>query len=120
MPLDVIDCSFVLCQLLLLLSVVVAEVARVQNIVLQRVEVIGQRLNVMGTDEPIPIVFVRQGVLDVLQVVVRRQVELITGRDVIMNKLCTIFNHTEALIRVVLLARLDVDEVLLDVVLHSL
>ena len=120
MPLDVIDCSFVLCQLLLLLSVVVAEVARVQNIVLQRVEVIGQRLNVMGTDEPIPIVFVRQGVLDVLQVVVRRQVELITGRDVIMHKLCAIFNHTEALIRVVLLARLDVDEVLLDVVLHSL
>ena len=42
MPLDVIDRSLVLCQLLLLLSVVVAEVASVQNIVFQRVEVIGQ------------------------------------------------------------------------------
>ena len=73
----------------------------------------------VGTDEPPPVVFVRKRVLDVLQVVVRWQVELITGRDVIMHKLCAIFNHTEALIRVVLLARLDVDEVLLDVVLHS-
>ena len=120
MPLDVIDSSLVLSQLLLLLAVVVAEVACVEHVVLQRVEMVSQRFDVMRADEPLFVVLVWQGVLDVLQVVVGRQIELITRRDVVMHKLCAILNHTKPLVGIVLLARLDVNKVLLNVVLRGL
>ena len=101
-----------------------AEVPRVKHIVFERIEVISQGSNVMRSDKPffaILVVLARQVILDVLQVVVRWQVELVTGRDHVIQKLRVVFlDHTKALVRVELLARLDIDEVLLDVGLLSL
>ena len=101
-----------------------AEVPRVKHIVFERIEVISQGSNVMRSDKPffaILVVLTRQVILDVLQVVVRWQVELVTGRDHVIQKLRVVFlDYTKALVRVELLARLDVDEVLLDVGLLSL
>jgi len=57
--LDVVDRLLVLSQLNLLLTVVVAEVASVEDVVFERVEMISQRLNVMRPDEPFLLVFVR-------------------------------------------------------------
>ena len=101
-----------------------AEVPRVKHIVFERQEVIGQGSNVMRSDKPflaILVVLARQVILDVLKVVVRWQVELVAGRDHVIQKLRVVFlDYTKALVRVELLARLDIDEVLLDVGLLSL
>ena len=104
MLLDVIDGLLIVGQFLLVLAIVVAEVARVQHIVLQRVVVVGQGLQVMRTDEPPFIILVGHGILNVLQVVIGRQIELIRRRDIVVNKLRSILNKTESLVRVILLA----------------
>ena len=73
----------------------------------------------MGPNEPrLGIFFVarRHIVLDILEIVVRRQIQVITGRNVVVNELSSVFYDTESLIGVVLLSCLDVNEVLLDIV----
>lgn len=69
----------------------------------------------MGTDEPPFVVLIRHGILDVLQVVIRWQVKLICGRDVVINELSAILDNTKSLVGIILLARLYVDEVLFDI-----
>ena len=81
---------------------------------------VGQRLNVMRSDEPLLLVLVRQSILDVLEIVVRWQVELVARRNVVVNELGAVRDHTEALVWIILLATLDVNKVLLDVVLLRL
>ena len=73
----------------------------------------------MGSNKPLLVVFVVlswQIVLDVLQIVVRREIQIIAGGDHVVKQLRVIvIDHTKALIRVKLLASLYVNEVLLDV-----
>ena len=73
----------------------------------------------MGANEPwfrILLVARRHIVLDILEIVVRRQIQVIAGRNVVVNELSAILDDTESLIRIVLLSCLNVDEVLLDIV----
>ena len=73
----------------------------------------------MGANEPwfrILLVARRHIVLDILEIVVRRQIQVITGRNVVVNELSSVFDDTKSLIGVVLLSCLDVNEVLLDIV----
>ena len=73
----------------------------------------------MGANEPwfrILLVARRHIVLDILEIVVRRQIQVITGRNVVVNELSSVLDNTESLIGVVLLSCLDVNEVLLDIV----
>ena len=73
----------------------------------------------MGANEPwfrILLVARRHIVLDILEIVVRRQIQVIAGRNVVVHELSAILNDTESLIGVVLLSCLNVDEVLLDIV----
>ena len=65
-PLYVIDRLLVLAELLLCLAIVVAEVARVQHIILKRVVVVSQRLQMMRPNEPLFIVLARHRIVDVL------------------------------------------------------
>ena len=73
----------------------------------------------MGSNKPLLVVFIVlswQIVLDVLQIVVRREIQIIAGGDHVIQQLRVIvIDHTKALIRVKLLASLYVNEVLLDV-----
>ena len=69
----------------------------------------------MCSDEPSPLILVWQCFLYVLQVVVGWQVQVVRRGDVVIDKLVTILDHSKSLVGVVLLARLDVYEVLLDV-----
>jgi len=101
---DVADGLFVLRRLLRLASIIVTEVASVKNIVSQRVEMISQGFNMMRSNEPLLLVLVRQRVLEILQVVVRGQVEVVARRDVIVNKLSAVLDHTEPFVGIVLLA----------------
>lgn len=65
--LDVADGDFIVSRGRALVSIlVVAEVARVQNIVFQRVKVIRQRLDMMRSNEPLFAIILRQVVLDIL------------------------------------------------------
>ena len=73
----------------------------------------------MGANEPwfrILLVARRHIVLDILEIVVRRQIQVIAGRNVVVNELSAILDDTESLIGIVLLSCLNVDEVLLDIV----
>ena len=54
-------------------------------------------------------------ILNVLEIVIWRQIQFIAGRDIVMHELCSVLDQTESLIRVVLLASLTVNKVLLDV-----
>ena len=69
----------------------------------------------MGTNEPPLVILVWHSILDVFEIVIGRKIEFVGGRYVVVHKLRAILNYTKALVRVVLLARLDVDKVLLDV-----
>ena len=71
----------------------------------------------MRSDEPTLFILVRHCILYVLQIVVRGQVQGVACRDVIIDQLGSILNHSESLVRIILLSRLDVNEVLLDVLL---
>lgn len=112
--LDDFDRLLVVRQLLFLIAVVVAEVASVEHIVTQRVEVVRERLDVVRPDKP-SFVLDAHLILHVLQVVVRWKVQLVTRGDVVVHQLSAILNHTESLVWVVLLASNWVNEVLLDV-----
>ena len=83
---------------------------------------VSQRLNVMRSNEPLLLVFDWHLILNVLQVVIRRQIEIIRSCDIVIDKLSVIFDQTEALIRIILLARFNIDEMLLDILglLHHL
>ena len=73
----------------------------------------------MGPNEPRLRIFLvarRHIVLDILEIVVRRQIQVIAGRNVVVNELSSVLDDTESLIGVVLLSCLDVNEVLLDIV----
>lgn len=72
--LDVVDGLFIVCQLFFFIPIVVTKVTSVKHIVLQRVVVIRKGLQVMGTDEPLFVVLVRHGILNVLEIIVGRQV----------------------------------------------
>lgn len=115
--LNIFDRLLIFCKLLFFLKVVVAEVASIQNIVFERIVMIGQRLYVMRPNEPPLTILGRHRILNILQVIVRWQVEVIARRDVIVNELGAILNYSEPLARIILLAILNVDEVSLDVVL---
>ena len=68
---NVLNCDFFLRRFLILVAIIVAEVPGVQDIVSQRITMISERLNVMGSDEPVLLLLpLRQRVLNVLQVVV--------------------------------------------------
>ena len=69
----------------------------------------------MRPDEPLLVVLARHWVLHVLQVIVRRQINVVTCRDIVIDELSSIFNHTKSLVRIILLASLNINEVLLDV-----
>ena len=116
--LDVVDGSLVIGRGRSLITIfVVTVVARVKYIVLQRVEMVGQRLDMMRPDEPLLGILLGQVVLHIFQVVVGRQVHFVGGRDVVVYELGTILDDTESLVRIVLLARVYINEVLLDVYL---
>lgn len=85
MFLDVLNGLLVVGQLLLLFAIVAAEVASVEHVILERVEVVGQRLQVMGPDEPLFLILVRHRVLNVLQIVVGGQVQSVAGRYVVVH-----------------------------------
>ena len=73
----------------------------------------------MGSNEPrfrILLIARRHIVLDILEIVVRREIQVIARRNVVVNELSAILDHTEPLIGVILLSCLDVDEVLFDIV----
>lgn len=114
MILNVLYRLLIVRQLFLFIAIVVAEVAGVEHVVTQRVKMASQRLHVMWPDEP-PLVLHAHLILDILEIVVWRQVQLVACRDVIVHELSAILYQTEALIWIVLLASLIVDEVLLDV-----
>ena len=115
MSLDVRDCLLVCRQFFFLFTIVIAEVARIEHIILDRVVVISQRLQVMRPDEPLFVVLARHRILNVLQVVVRGQVQIVRRRDVVVHQLGPILDNTKALIWVISLTALDIDEALLDI-----
>ena len=69
----------------------------------------------MWPNVPLAFILVWHRILNVLQVVVGWQVQVVRRGDVVIDKLVTILDHSKSLVGVVLLARLDVYEVLLDV-----
>ena len=66
--------------------------------------VISHRLDVMRADVP-HLTVIRHNRLDIVQIVVRRQVQRVARRDVIVDKLVAVFNHTEAFVWIEVLLR---------------
>ena len=91
-----------------------AEVARVEYVVTQRIEVIREGRDVMRSDEPLLVVNAH-AILNILEVVVGRQVQLVARRDVVMHELGAILYQSETFVWVILLSGLDINKVLLDV-----
>ena len=85
MFLNVLNGLLVVGQLLLFFAIVATEVSSVEHVILERVEVIGQRLQVMGPDEPFFLILVRHRILDVLKIIVGGQVQSVAGRDVVVH-----------------------------------
>ena len=61
-----------------------------------------------------------QRVLDVLEIVIWWKVKVIARRNVVVNQLCSILDNTKSFVRVILLARLDIDKMLLYVILRRI
>ena len=77
---------------------------------------VSERLNVMGSDKPLLGLFSSwEVVLNILEVVVGRQVQLVARRDVVMHELGAILYQSETFVWVILLSGLDIYKVLLDV-----
>ena len=91
-----------------------AEVARVEYVVTQRIEVIREGRDMMRSDEPLLVVNAH-AILNILEVVVGRQVQLVARRDVVMHELGAILYQSETFVWVILLSGLDINKVLLDV-----
>ena len=91
-----------------------AEVARVEYVVTQRIEVIREGRDVMRSDEPLLVVNAH-AILNILEVVVGRQVQLVARRDVVMHELGAILYQSETFVWVILLSSLDINKVLFDV-----
>ena len=91
-----------------------AEVARVEYVVTQRIEVIREGRDVMRSDEPLLVVNAH-AILNILEVVVGRQVQLVARRDVVMHELGAILYQSETFVWVILLSGLDINKVLFDV-----
>ena len=81
--------------------VVVAKVPSVQYIVLKRVIVIGERLKMMWSDEPSSFIFVWQSFLNILEIVVRWEVDLVRCRDFVIEQLITIVDESKFLVWVI-------------------
>ena len=90
------------------------EVTRVEYIVSHRVEVACERLHVMRSDEPL-LVLNSHGILNILEVVVGRQVKLVASRNVVVHKLRSILDQAKPFVWIVLLSCFYIDEVLLDI-----
>ena len=61
----------------------------------------------MGSNEPRLRILLVAGwhiVLDILEVVVRREIQVIAGRNVVVNELSAVLDDTESLIGIVLLS----------------
>ena len=84
-PLDIRDRLFIGSQLDFFLAIVVTKVPRIENIVLNRVVMVGQGLHVMRPNEPLSVILVRQRILDRLQVVIGRQIQIVRRRDVVVH-----------------------------------
>jgi hypothetical protein len=86
------------------LLIVVRVVPRVQHVVLHTLLMPRQRLQVVRPDEPLRrTVLLGQGALDVLQVIVSRQVQRVARRHVVIEQ-AVVLDQTELLLRVIVVA----------------
>lgn len=114
MILDVFDGLLVIRGFDILVPIVVAEVTRVEHIVAHRVEMAREGLHVMRPDEPL-LVLNTHAILNILEVIVGRQVQLVACRDVVVHELRSVLDQSKPFVWVILLSCFDVDEVLLDI-----
>ena len=71
-------------------------------------------LHVMRPDEPL-LVLNPHTILYILEVIVRRQVQFVASRDVVVHELSSVLDQSKPLVWVILLSCFDIDEVLLDI-----
>ena len=104
MPLNIRDRLLIGSQLHFFLPIVVTKVPRIQHIILNRVVVVRQGLHMVWPNEPPLIILAWHRILDILQVVIGRQIQIIRRRDVVVHQLRAILDNPESLIRIVGLA----------------
>jgi len=78
----------------------------IQNIIINRLGMFSQIFNMMGSNEPIAItIFLfRQNWLDMFIVIINRKIQAITSRNIIIEKSSLVFNGTELLVGIILVA----------------